>query len=211
MSWHKNTALVLPFLVLLAHLTGCTGGRTPSHEVPDWVRIVLPERDGRSLFVGGTSFATDPETGIEGATADARSQVHLQATRKFTELFNLGIQKSRVETSPIERLDFKNSIVAVYGDRMAEAAEQDRVFFRRCGDAPGEARRAADGSASPVCQVFVLMSIDAACWDRALGEALAVEKRRRTDEREDNLAELAEWLIRQILEEQPEGAEERSR
>ena len=211
MSWHRNTALVLPFLVLLAHLTGCSGARTPSREVPEWVRIVLPERGGRSLFVGGVSFATDPETGIEGATADARSQVHLKATREFTELFNRGIQKSRVETSPMERLDFKNSIFAVYGDRVAEAARQDSVFYRRCGDAQGEARRAADGSASPVCQVFVLVSVDVGCWDRELGEVLALEKRRRMEEGEDNLAELAEWLIRQTLEEQPEGTQERSR
>jgi len=211
MSGLRNAALVLSFLVLLAYLTGCPGARTPSHEVPDWVRIVLPERDGRSLFVGGTSFATDPETGIEGAAADAGSQIHLKATRVFTELFNLGMQKSRVETSPIERLDFKNSIVAVYGDRMAGAARQDSVFYRRCGDVPGEAQRAAEDPASPVCQVFVLVSIDVASWNRVLGEALAVEKRRRTDRGEDNLAELAEWMIRQILEKQPEGAEERSR
>lgn len=211
MSGFRNAALVLLFLVLLAHLTGCTGARTLSHEVPGWVRVVLPERDGRSLFVGGMAFAIDPETGIEGATADAGSQIYLTATREFTDLFNRGIQKSGVETSPIERLDFKNAVSSVYGDRMVETARQDSVFHRPCGDEGGAERRAGAGSASPVCQIFVLMSIDGACWDRELGEVLAAEKRRRTAEGEENLADLAEWLIRQILEEEPKGAEERSR
>ncbi len=211
MSGFRNAALALLFLVLLAHLAGCTGARTLSHEVPGWVRVVLPERDGRSLFVGGMALATDPETGIEGATADAGSQIYLTATREFTDLFTREIQKSGVETSPIERLGFKNAISASYGDRMVGTARQDSVFYRPCGDAAEAERRAGAGSASPVCQVFVLMSIDGACWDRELGEVLAAEKRRRTEEGEENLADLAEWLIRQSLEEEPKGAEERSR
>ena len=211
MSGLRNAALVLLLLVLLGHLTGCTGARTLSHEVPGWVRVVPPERDGRSLFVGGVAFATDPETGIEEGTADACSQIHLRATRAFTDLFSGGIQRSGVETSPIERLDFKNSIIGVYGDRMAGTARQDSVFYRPCGDEGGAERRAGAGSASPVCQVFVLMSIDAAEWHRELGEVLATEKRRRTEEGEENLADLAEWLIRQILEEEPAAAREHSR
>ncbi len=211
MSGFRNAALVLLLLVPLAQLTGCTGARTLSHEVPGWVKIVLPEHDGRSLFVGGMSLATDPETGIEGATADARSQVHLEATSEFTELFNLSIQKSGVETSAMERRDFKNSITAVYGDRVAELARQDSVFYRPCGDATGAARRAGADYGAPICGIFVLMSVDVAEWDRVLGEVLEVEKRRRMAEGEENLAELAEWLSRQVLEEQPERTRERSR
>ena len=211
MSGFRNAALVPLFLVLLAQLTGCTGARTLSHEVPGWVRVVPPERDGRALFVGGMAFATDREAGIEGATADARAQVHLEATSEFTEVFNLAVQKSDVETSPMERLDFKNSVVAVYGDRMGETARRDSVFCRPCGDARGAVGRGGAGVGSPVCRVFVLMSVDVASWDRELGEVLAVEKRRRTEEGEENLAKLAEWLMRRILEEQPEGARERSR
>lgn len=211
MSGFRNAAPVLVLLVLLGHLTGCTGARTLSHEVPDWVRVVPPERDGRSLFVGGLAFAIDPETGIEGATADACSQIHLRATRAFTDLFNRGVQRSGVETSPIERLDFKNSVIGVYGDHMAGTASQDSVFYRPCGDEGSAEQRAGAGPASPVCQIFVLMSIDVASWDRELGDVLAAEKRRRMDEREENLVDFAEWLIRQILEEEPEGAEERSR
>lgn len=212
MSGFRNAALVLPFVVLLAHLTGCTGAPTLRHEVPDWVRVVVPERDGRTFFVGGMAFAADPETGIDGAAGDAGSQIHLSATREFTELFNRGIQKSGVETTPIERLDFKNSIIAVYGDRMAGTARQDSVFYRPCGDAGGtEGRAGTGGSASPVCQIFVLMSMDAGEWHRQLGEVLATEKRRRTEAGEEKLGDLAEWLIRQILEEEPAAARERSR
>jgi hypothetical protein len=211
MSGFRNAALVLLFLVLLAHLTGCAGSRTLSHEVPGWVRVVPPERDGKTLFVGGMAFASDPETGIEGAAADAGSQIYLKATRSFTELFNQGIQRSGIETSAIERLDFKNSVIAAYGDRMAGSARQDSVFYRPCGDEGGPERRAGAGSLSPVCQVFVLMSIDAGEWHRELSDVLAVEKRRRRDEHEESLADLAEWLIRQILEEEPTGARERSR
>ena len=210
MFCYRNCVWVLLLLVLLAHLTGCTGAPTVSHrsrEVPGWVKIVLPEHEGRSLFVGGMAFAADPETGIEGARADAGSQVYLQATREFTELFNLSTAKAGVETTPIERLDFKNAVSSVYGNRMTEIARQDSVFYRPCGD-EGDA---GAGSGSPVCGIFVLMSIDAAQWDQELGEILAAEKRRRAEEGERNLADVAEWMMRQALEREPEGAEEHTR
>ena len=206
MSVFRNAALVL-LVVLLAHLGGCTGARTMSREIPGWVRVVLPEREGRLLFVGGAAFATDPETGIEAARADAGSQIYLRATREFTDLFNFSTARSGVETTPIERLDFKNVVSAAYGGRMTEIARQDSVFYRSCGDESG----AGADSASPVCEIFVLMSIDATRWDRELGEILAVEKRRRADEGERNLADVAEWMMRQVLEGEPEGAEEHTR
>lgn len=211
MSGFRNAALVPLFLIVLAGLSGCTGAPALNQEVPGWVRVVPHEREGRSLFVGGLSFATDRETGIEGAEADGRSQVHLHATSKFTELFNLGHKKSGAETTAKERLDFKRSITASYGNRMADAARQDSVFFRPCGDALPAASREGTDSGGPICQVFVLLSVDVASWDRELGEILAVEKRRRADQGEGNLAKLAEWMTRQILEEEPEVSREHSR
>jgi len=198
-------------LFLLACLVGCTGAPARSHEVPGWVRVVPHERAGRSLFVGGVSFALDRETGIEGAEADGRSQIHLHATSEFTDLFTLGHKKSGAETTAKERLDFKRSVAAVYGNRMSEVARQDSVYFQPCGDAPGAAPREGADSGEPVCQVFVLLSVDVASWDSELGEILAVEKRRRTEQGEGSLAELAEWMIRQILEEEPDVAREHSR
>ncbi len=211
MSRYRNAALVPLFLLLLACLAGCTGAPAPSREVPGWVRVVPHEREGRSLFVGGVSLAMDREAGIAAAEADGRSQIHLHATRECTELFTLGHKMSGVETTARERLDYKSSIAATYGDRMAEAARQDSVFFQPCGDAPRPAQREGTDSGGPICQVFVLLSVEAASWDRELGEILAVEKRRRAEHGEKNLAELAEWMIRQILEEEPEVARERSR
>ncbi|MFH1690815.1 MAG: hypothetical protein ABIE42_11375 [Candidatus Eisenbacteria bacterium] len=182
-----------------------------SQEPPGWVRVVVPERDGRSLFVGGVALAVDPESGIEEAAADARSQIHLAATKRFIDLFTLAVRESGIETTAMERLDLKNAITGDYGLRMAEAARQDSVFYRPCGETAGAAAPAAGGSGAPVCQVFVLMSLDARDWGSKLGELLAVQKRRRTEEGEAQLAEFAGWLTRQAIEDQPEGAEEHSR
>ena len=211
MSGSRNAALVTLFLMVLVCLSGCTGAPALNRELPGWVRVVPHEREGRSLFVGGMSFSTDRETGIEGAEADGRSQVHLHATSKFTDLFNLGHKKSGVETTAKERLDLKRSISSSYGNRMAEVARQDSVFLRPCGDAAPAAPREGTDSGGPICQIFVLLSVDVASWDRELGEILAVEKRRRADDGEGNLAELAEWMMRQVLEEEPEVSREHSR
>ncbi len=91
---------------------------------------------------------------------------------------------------------------------MAEVARQDSAFHRPCGDADAEDGRGAGG---PVCQVFVLMSVGVDEWDGKLRELLAIQKRRRREEGEPRLAEFAEWLARQTLEGQPEGARERAR
>ena len=47
------------------------------------------------------------------------------------------------------------------------------------------------------------MSVGAGEWDSVLGEVLAVEKRRRVEEGEGSVAEYIDWMLRQILEEQP--------
>jgi hypothetical protein len=198
----SNAALVLLPLALLLHLIGCAAAppAATSHELPDWVRIVVPEKDGRAYFVGGVSFAVDAETGIRAAEADARSQIHLNATRRITEVFNKGIQGSGVETEPMERMDLKNAIMHVYGDRMAERAVRDRLYHRPCGDAEAGDASAGDGAGTPVCQVFVLVSVGDEEWDSVMGEVLAAEKRRRVDEGESNIAEYLDWMMRQVLE-----------
>jgi hypothetical protein len=211
MVCHRNAVLAVSSLALLAHLGGCTGAHTLSHEPPDWVRVVVPERDGRSLFVGGVAFAVDPETGIGAAAADARSQIHLAATKRFTDLFSRGVQESGIETTAAQRLDFKNSITDDYGPRMAEAARQDSVFWRACGETGGAEEAEASSPGTPVCQVFVLVSVDVDDWGSKLGELLDVQKRRRREEGEERLAEFAGWLMREALGGQPAGARERSR
>ena len=190
--------------LLFAVIAGCTAAPQVSNELPDWVRVVVPERDGRSLFVGGAAFAVDPQTGVEEAMGDARSQIHLEATKRFTDLFGRGLRESGVETTSMERVGIKNSITGAFGDRMSEAARRDTVYYRPCGDAGAEA-------GAGVCQIFVLMSVDASLWNRELGELLAVEESRRSAEGEEQAARFVEWLMREVLDKQPEEARERSR
>jgi hypothetical protein len=213
-----NAAVTLALVALSMQFTGCAarqaGGAQLSSgraELPRWVRVVEPEKDGRYLFVGGVSFAADLDSGIEAADADARSQVHLKATRLFTDYFNEAVRKGEVETTPIDRLDLKNSVTSVYGNLMAEKARQDTVFYRPCGGdgqpgSPAEGRQ--DG---PVCQIFVLVSLDGGDWNRVLGEVLAAEKRRRVENGQTSVAEFIDAIMHDALEKQPEEAREQSR
>jgi hypothetical protein len=211
----RNAALAFVLVAFCTHLAGCaaggTGGseRAGGHELPDWVRIVVPEKDGRAFFVGGVSFAVDAEAGIRAAEADAHSQIHLKAVRHFTQVFNKGIQGSGVETEPIQRMDLKNAISNTYGNRMTEMAVREKLYHRPCGDSDGESAPAEDGSGAPVCQVFVLMSVGDTEWDSVLGEVMAIEKRRRAEEGEDNLVEYIDWMMREVLEQKTEEDRER--
>lgn len=204
----RNAVLASLFPVLLISLGGCASSPAPSREVPDWVRVVVPEREGRSLFVGGAAFASTPEAGIEAAIADARSQVHLEATARFTDLFNRAVHESGIETTAVERLDFKNAVTRDYGLRMAEVSRQDSVFHRPCGDAGGRERPVVD---APVCQVFVLLSVGVDEWGSELRELLETQKTRRREEGQLHLVEFAQWLARETLAGQPEETRERSR
>jgi len=208
----RNAALVLLLSILFAHLAGCAGSApVATQELPDWVRISVPELDGTLYFVGGTSFAVDVQAGTREAVADARSQIHLKATQDFTDLFNSAIRGSGVETTAIERLEIKNSITGSYPGRMGDIAAQDDVYHRPCGDAPGASQSGDDGTEGPVCQMFVRLSIERAAWDGGLMELMVTEKQRRIDEGQEHLADYVEWMIRQIADKEPPGAREHQR
>lgn len=205
---HTTIALMLLLTAAALLAAGCAGTDGTGEdltegapELPQWVTILVPERDGRSLFVGGVSFAADLESGLEAAEADARSQVQLSATRLFTEKFNRAVQKSEIETEPIDRLDFKNSVLNDYGPIMSELATRDDVYHRPCGDPSAEA--GGDEGGSPVCQVFVMVSVGADEWYARMTEALALEKERRRQQEQQELAELAEWMMRDLSEPRP--------
>ena len=209
-----NVALVLLFSVVLAHLAGCAAGTpagTLEQELPGWVRIVVPETDGKLYFVGGASFAVSEVAGTRAAAIDARSQIHARATHDFTELFNRAIRESGVETEGIERLSIKNSITGSYGDRMTEIAAQEDVYYRECEGAPGAEPAENEEAGGPVCQVFVRLSVERATWDGVLVELLVAERQRRIDEGEEHLADYVEWIIRQITDEEPAGMREQQR
>jgi hypothetical protein len=171
------------------------------------VRIAVPTRDGRSLFVGGVSFADDPESAILAAEADAQSQVHLAAVERSNTLFDRGAVRSGIETTALERLELKNSLANEFAKRMVATARQDSVYYKLCGDSPSDATR----SSGAVCQAFVLVSVDDREWDSLLAETLARETARRREEGQSTLAELSEWLSRQLAAEIPETEREQRR
>jgi hypothetical protein len=189
-------------------LSGCSpsppAGGVPSgaNELPGWVRMSVPVRDGRSIFVGGVSVAGDPESAIQAAEADARSQLHLSAVERANGVFDRGIARSNIETTAMERLEFKRSLSNDYADRIVGAARRDSVYYRPCGESSA-------GSTTAVCEAFVQISLDDADWDTMLAQALASEKARRREEGQSKLAELAEWLSRQLGEEASQGGLER--
>ncbi len=223
MSWFRMTGTGITLGIGLALLAGCTCGCVGTGvgsdeavavsrggEAPAWARIVPHSRDGRLLFVGGASFAESPEAGIEKARTDARQQVGVAARKRFTDLFNSGIQKSGIETTAIERLDYKNKVSTRYADTMESAARQDSVYYRLCGD-DGRAAGTDGGEGRPVCTIFVLVSVAEGDWDGGLVKIFEVEKRHRAEEGESALADLTEWYMRQILEDDAAEGREHQR
>jgi hypothetical protein len=210
--WNR-ALLLLP--ILIACVAGCAGTAPAPEEkeleFPDWVRIAVPEKDGRLQFVGGVAFAVNEAAGIREAIADARSQIHLSATHDFTEIFNRAIRGSGVETEAIERLDIKNSITGTYGHQMADLASQDDVYFRPCGDAAQAGPADGEAANEPVCQIFVLMSVSREEWDNGLVELLMLEKARRIEEGQDHLADYVEWMAREVTGGEPPEARKRER
>jgi len=203
---NRTAAIALALFSLAALCAGCAGTREAAPVVgesglPVWVKIVVPEVDGRTRFVGGVSFAEDVESGLEAATIDAQTQVHLHATRYFTDGFTMCVQKSGVETTAMERLEIKNAITNEYGERMVGLGRVDDRYHEPCAES-----LSADG---PVCRVFVLMTVGADEWDTVLAELLAGHKRRYVEDGKGHLADFLEWMIRRALEEEAARGRER--
>ena len=190
------TAL-LAALPAIAVVAGCAGPASESdaaavdaaaEDLPEWVRIVPRSTGGATCFVGGVSMAADAETGIELATADALSQIANEAARRVSDLHTRGVTRSGVVTTPEERLFIKSDLTDAYSERMQAAAVREKVYHRPCGDA-GEG-----GGQGPVCQVFVLVSVQEENWDRELTDSLlAVRKSRRM---QSATVELLDWMLR---------------
>ncbi len=196
------TAL-LAALPAIAIVTGCAGTSSESaatsadavvagaasEELPEWVRIVPRSADGATCFVGGVSMAVDAATGIELATADALSQVANEAATRVSDLHTRGVTRSGVVTTPEERLFIKSDLTDAYSERMQAAAVCENDYHRPCGDSGDEG-----GEEGPVCQVFVLVSVQEEIWDRELAESLIeVRKNRRA---QSAAVELLDWMLR---------------
>ena len=202
----RVTALILAALAVLA--AGCAGTGPAkgdgSAALPEWVRVVLYEVDGRTQFVGGVAMADDVTSGLEAAKNDALSQIHAVAARRFGDLFTRSALNSGIETTAMERLDFRGTVAENYASRMQEAAGVDKSYWRPCGGASGAK---AEG---PVCQAFVLVSVDASLWDSELKAALQQAQRNWFEEGRRNLAKLADWLTVEIDGRHPGGTRARA-
>lgn len=187
-------------LAAVAVVSGCAGTASESEaaaddvaskdqveELPEWVRIVPRSAEGATWFVGGVSMAVDVGTGIELATADALSQIANEAADRVNSLYTRGVSRSGVTTTPEERLFIKSDLTDAYSERMEAAAARENEYHRPCGG-PG------DGDQGPVCQVFVLVSVQEDIWDREMTDSLVeVRKSRRT---QSTSVELLDWMLR---------------
>lgn len=202
MSTRRLSRSLLLFVVVpvLAYACscGCAGAaREASAQdgLPDWVRVVVPEKDGRTQFVGGVSMANDLESGLDAADADARSQVYAEAARRAGVVVSRGVSRSEIETTGVERMDVRNRVNEMFGGAMEESATRDQEYHRPCGDAEGD---------SPVCTVFVLVSVDSAAWDRALAETFETLRMEWEEEGSRIKADLAAWILEHLVDPQRE-------
>ncbi len=195
-------------IVLAVTLSGCAGRGTASPAaggvqsnvggtsmLPEWVRVVHPESDGRDIYVGGCSMAAGPAESVEMAGADAFSQITERAQRDFRKLFSGAAQRSDVELTSIDRLDFRGYGFELYSEHMIEKARLDRVYFEDCETGRSHDRLPDHWAGGPVCRTFVELSLNAAAWGRMLTETILEMRHEYASGGRSNLAELADWMI----------------
>jgi hypothetical protein len=153
---------------------------------PDWVRIVPEPTDEASYYVGAVALARDLESGIAAAEADAMAQVREGQRRHLVSLFDRAAADAGIETTSQERLALRTNIADEVTRELSPAASQMDVSYRECGH----------GSASTVCEVFLLIRLDHAERDRISDRVLAAVAEERQREGETNLAALIEWALK---------------
>jgi hypothetical protein len=140
-------------------------------------------------------MAPGPAQGVELAGADAFSQITERARKIFTRAFTGATQRSDIELSSMDRLEFREKGLDLYSEYMIGAARLDRVYFQDC-----ETGRVHDGlpdlwAGGPVCRTFVEHSLDAAAWERMLNEAILELRHEYARVKRANLVQLADWII----------------
>lgn len=191
-------AFALGVLVaLLALSAGCasivprtSGGGAP--ELPDWVMVVPPPGPERAFYVGGCAAAPDTGGGIGEAEADARAQARRVARERIVPLVDASFHEAGVETTPLERAQFRVLVVEPIVERLAGALRRDRAFHRECAAPPA----AADATAR-ICDVFVLMTVDLVTWERLPTEVMAdLRKQKQSEAGDTKSVELLDWILR---------------
>lgn len=191
-------------LLVCACSCGCGGsGREVAARarVPGWVSIVLPEKDGRTLFVGGVSVADNAEAGVEAAVADAHSQLHSEVARRVGVFISRGTSRSGIETTGVERMELRKILTNRYAERMQQASRRDSVYYRPCGEVEGVSPSGtSEFGEGPVCQVFALVSVDTAQWELSLQEVITGLRKELQEDGKSHLADLTDWISEHLLE-----------
>lgn len=187
----RRRTVVLALLAAAA-LAGCAGEtssvRTAAEpELPDWVRMVPATADGKAYYVGGRSIAENAQIGVEMALADAMSQIENKGRKVIRERASLGLNATSVLTVAVEREDFRALAADTYARLLGGIAVQEKVFYAPCGDA------SSDG---PVCQIYVLVTVDLDEWERAQDETFIELGRELSAMGRDSLAEVASEIVR---------------
>jgi len=197
------TASSVTALVLLGALVpGCsapprTEPQVGGAELPGWVLVVPVEENGRNIFVGGCTMALSAREGVHAARTEAHLQITSAARTQFTEVFAHSSRDSGVETTSLDRLDFRELGFERYAEAMVAATRLDRVYLRSClGGSRWENDRAPDPDEfdGEVCSVFVQISFDTDAWERLLSETLREMRHHYESNGKHNLAELADWI-----------------
>ncbi len=202
--------LTVSVLLAVSVLAGCSTTDTKpltspvaAQTLPGWVLVVPVEEDGRSVYVGGCTMALTAEEGIAVALNDVLLQVTSAAGSQFTDVFTGSPKLSGVTTTGIDRLDFRETGLALYPEAMEEGVTLDRVYLRSCETGEGwETSGLPDVSTidGTVCSVFVRASLDADTWERNLSETLRRMRHTFQSQGRDNLMELADWLDGHLVE-----------
>ena len=175
---------------------GCAGGGgsgngagSPGDELPQWVRIVPHSQNGERCFVGAALSAVDAETGIEMATGDAHLQIAKAAGERVKDLYTAAVTGSGIVVPPQDRVALRGELSNNYAERMESPAREENVYYRPCEEDSGD-----DGG--PVCDIFVLVSVDEDTWDRELSEALLATRKERGESAATPMLGMIDWMLR---------------
>jgi hypothetical protein len=166
---------------------------------PDWVLVVPPPNPERACYVGSCAAAPDTGIGIGEAEADARAQAGRAARERIVPLVDDAFQDAGVETEALDRAHFRVLVIEPVVDRLAAALRRERVFYRPCATQP-----AAADAVARICDVFVLMTVDVAAWDRLPIEVMAdLRKKLQSEAGDAKAVGLLDWMLRHYGEADP--------
>jgi len=195
-------------------IAGCASrrhaaGTAEAPELPRWVRLVDPmSPEGIASFVGSCAIAADVESGLAEARRDAHLQIQEDALERFLDVYEL-VQRDLVKrATSTQRFDFRNAGSQIFADEMMAGARREETYYRRCGE-PGEVAASA-----PVCQVFVLVTVDMVDWDRRVVSLLEELRDRFAGASDTTLAAIADQAIHEyeskvLFKEKGDGARDK--